>query len=260
SYARVVASDGHDAASNVTLSDTVPVSLSVDAVPDAGGDSPAGSRTSVSCTLASLANGAIWTVTVDVTVDPGHLGGTISNTASAFADETDPDGSNNSSTQDTTVTPPPPPSADVSVTKTDSADPVDPGDGYSYDLVVTNNGPDAASNVALSDAVPASLSVDTIHDGGGDCSTSVGNSVSCSLGSLANGATWTVTVDVTVDPAHPGGTISNTASASSDTSDPDSSNNADAQDTTVNAPPPPSADYFVTKTYSAHPVDPGVSY
>ena len=118
----------------------------------------------MSCTLASLANGATWTVTVDVTVDPAHPGGTISNTASAFADQIDPDGSNNSDTQDTTVTPPPPPSADVSVTKTDSADPVDPGDSYSYDLVVTNDGPDAASNVVVSDSVPAALSIDTVHD------------------------------------------------------------------------------------------------
>src|SRR5204863_6796107 len=130
------------------------------------------------------------------------------------------------------------PSADVQVSKTDSVDPVDPGDSYSYDLVVTNNGPDAASNVALSDAVPASLSVDTIHDGGGDCSTSVGNSVSCSLGSLANGATWTVTADVTVDPAHQIGRASCRASVSTDTSDPARPNNADTQDTTVNTPPP----------------------
>src|SRR5207253_6678521 len=156
----------------------------------------------------------------------------------------------------------PPPSADLSVAKTDSADPVDPGDSYSYDLVVTNSGPDAASNVALSDAVPGTLSVDAVHDGGGDCSASSGNTVSCTLASLANGATWTVTVDVTVDPAHPGGTISNTASVSSDTSDPDSSNNADTQDTTVSTPPPPppSADLSITKTDSADPVDPGDAY
>src|SRR4029078_13580130 len=137
------------------------------------------------------------------TVDPAHPGGIVSNTASVSSETSDPDGSNNADTQDTTVKghPPPPPSADVSVTKTDSAGPVNPGDGYSYDLVVTNNGPDAASNVALSATGPASLSVDTLDDGGGDCSATSGNSVSCSMGSLANGATWTVTVDVTVDPA-----------------------------------------------------------
>src|SRR6185437_14037500 len=146
-------------------------------------------------------------------------------------------------------------------TKTDSADPVNPEDSYSYDLVVSNNGPDGATNVALSDTVPGSVSVDAVHDGGGDCSASSGNDVSCTLASLANSATWTVTVDVTVDPAHPGGTISNTASVSADTSDPDGSNNSSTQDTTVNGPPPPAqADVSVTKTDSADPVDPGDSY
>src|SRR5205823_14550314 len=125
-----------------------------------------------------------WTVTVDVTVDPSNGGGTISNTATVSADQNDPDGSNNSATQDTTVNTPPPPAADVSIAKTDSADPVDPGQSYSYDLVVSNAGPDAASNVAVSDSVPGSLSVDTVHDGGGACSASSGNDVSGTPASL----------------------------------------------------------------------------
>src|SRR5204862_3924130 len=112
-----------------------------------GGDCSASSGNTVSCSLATLSNGATWTVTVDVTVDPAHPGGTISNTASASSDTSDPDSSNNPDAQDTTVNAPPPPSADASATKTDSADPVDPGDSYSYDLVMKNNGPDAATNV-----------------------------------------------------------------------------------------------------------------
>jgi uncharacterized repeat protein (TIGR01451 family) len=256
SYDLVVTNSGPDDASNVALSDAVPGTLSVDAVHDGGGDCSASSGNTVSCTLASLANGATWTVTVDVTVDPAHPGGTITNTASVSADENDPNSSNNADTQDTTVnTPPPPPSsADISLSKSDSADPVNPGDSYSYDLVVTNNGPDAATNVALSDSVPASLSVDTIHDGGGDCSASSGNDVSCSLGSLANGATWTVTIDVTVDPSNPGGTISNTASVFADQNDSDGSNNSDTQDTTVNAPSSASVDLAITNAASSDPV------
>ena len=37
-------------------------------------------------------------------------------------------------------------------------DPVDPGQSYSYDLVVANTGPADATNVAVSDSVPAALS------------------------------------------------------------------------------------------------------
>src|SRR5207237_1040351 len=160
----------------------------------------ASSGNDVSCTKATVASGGTWTVTVDVTVDPAHPGGTVTNTATVSADENDPDSSNNTSTQDTTVNTPPPPrptSADISITKTDTADPVDPGQSYSYNLVVSNAGPDAASNVVVSDTVPASLSVDAIHDGGGDCSASSGNTVSCTKASVASGGTWTATVDVT---------------------------------------------------------------
>ncbi|MFL5768044.1 MAG: hypothetical protein ACJ758_09420, partial [Actinomycetota bacterium] len=260
SYDLAMTNNGPDAATNVSVSDSVPAALSVDAVHDGGG-SCSTTGNDVTCDLATLANGATWTVTIDVTVDPSNPGGTVSNIASAFADQNDPDGSNNSDTQDTTVTPPPA-SADVSISKTDSADPVDPGGDYSYDLVVSNEGPDAATNVSVSDSLPGSLIANTVHDGGGACSTT-GNDVGCSLPSLSNGATWTVTVDVTVDPAHPGGTISNTATVSADENDPDGSNNSDMQDTTVTTPPPPppgSADVSITKADSVDPVEPGQSY
>ena len=62
-----------------------------------------------------LSLNADYAITVSVTVDPAHAGGTISNTATVTADENDPNVGNDSATQDTTVTPPP--SADVSLTR-----------------------------------------------------------------------------------------------------------------------------------------------
>jgi uncharacterized repeat protein (TIGR01451 family) len=250
SYGLVVANTGPADATNVAVTDSVPAPLSVDSVADGGGScSTVGND--VSCSLGTLTSGSTWTITISVTVDPSHSGGTISNTVTVTADQNDPDVGNNSATQDTTVTPPR--SADVSLTKTDSADPVNPGDGYSYDLVASNAGPDTASNVTVSDSVPASLSIDAVDGGGGACSTT-GNDVSCTMSALASGSTWTVTIDVTVDPSNPGGTISNSASVSADENDPNGSNNTSTQDTTVNAPSSGSADLAITNSDSSDPV------
>ena len=42
----------------------------------------------------------------------------------------------------------------------------------------------------------AALTIDNVDGGTGSCSTT-GNDLDCSLGTLASGGTWTVTVDVT---------------------------------------------------------------
>ena len=43
------------------------------------------------------------------------------------------------------------PAADLSVTKTDSPDPVRSGGNLTYTITVTNNGPDAATGVTMTD-------------------------------------------------------------------------------------------------------------
>src|SRR6185369_4890358 len=105
--------------------------------------------------------------TIDVKVTTTSAG-TITNDASVSTTTTDTNAANDSTSEDTIVAALP--SADVSITKSDSADPVNPGDSYSYTLVVSNDGPDSASNVSVSDSVPGALSIDTVHDGGGSCS------------------------------------------------------------------------------------------
>src|SRR2546430_11404174 len=47
-----------------------------------------------------------------------------------------------------------PPQADLSITKTDSPDPVAPGANLTYLIRVTNAGPDAAMAVTVSDMIP----------------------------------------------------------------------------------------------------------
>ncbi|MCH8060389.1 MAG: DUF11 domain-containing protein, partial [Proteobacteria bacterium] len=49
------------------------------------------------------------------------------------------------------------PTADLDLTKTDSADPVPVSTPFTYTLTATNNGPDAANNVTLVDTLPATV-------------------------------------------------------------------------------------------------------
>jgi uncharacterized repeat protein (TIGR01451 family) len=103
----------------------------------------------------------------------------------------------------------PAPSADVSVTKTDSPDPVTAGSDITYTITVTNNGPADADIVQITDAVPAGTSFVSVVPTVASCLGTA--TFTCDLGPLANGASATVTL-VVLDPgATPGTVITNTA-------------------------------------------------
>lgn len=127
--------------------------------------------------------------------------------------------------------------ADLSVTKSDSPDPVIAGNNITYTITVTNKGPDPATAVAWSDPLPASTTFVSMPSvAGWLCSTpSVGanGTVSCLNPSVAVGSS-VFTLTVKVDPSAAGGMlISNTATVSSPTADPDTSNQNGAAITTV---------------------------
>lgn len=87
-----------------------------------------------------------------------------------------------------------PAAADLSVTKSApaSAPRCVP---LSYAITVTNNGPDDATKVGLSDTLPAGLNAATVGTTVGFCSSGPGT-VDCDLSPLASGASATVTVVV----------------------------------------------------------------
>src|SRR5947209_10996941 len=64
-------------------------------------------------------------------------------------------------------------SADLSVTKADSPDPVNTGSNLTYTITVTNNGPDTAANASWSDTLPLGTTfVEPLSTPGGwSCST-----------------------------------------------------------------------------------------
>jgi uncharacterized repeat protein (TIGR01451 family) len=126
-------------------------------------------------------------------------------------------------------TPTPTPSADIALTKSASPDPVFVGTILTYTLNVSNIGQTGATTVVLSDPLPAGVTFNSATATQGSCGESAAT-VTCDLGSLGGGAAATVTIYVNADQI---GMISNTATASLNESDPNTSNNTATATTTV---------------------------
>jgi uncharacterized repeat protein (TIGR01451 family) len=133
----------------------------------------------------------------------------------------------------------PPFSSDLSITKTDSPDPVTTGNNLTYAVTVTNNGPDTAISVTVTDNLPAETTfVSCSSTGGGVCGGSANNRT-VTFPSLASGESETITFVATVNCSVADGTvISDTATVSSVTPDPNPSNNSATVTTTASNPPP----------------------
>jgi uncharacterized repeat protein (TIGR01451 family) len=234
---------GPSPATGVIVSDVLPSTTTFDVasftVGATGGSCAYNGEThTVTCNIGNLASGQTASVTIVVIPQPAAVP-SISNTASVTGNQTDPDLSNNSATAETTVLP----KADLSITKTDSPDPVTVFSPLTYTIAVSNSGPSSATGIVVTDQLPASVNYVSASSG---CNQG-GGTVTCNLGNLASGATATVTVVVTPTT---GGTISNTASVTAHEFDPNTANNTAAQSTMVNA----AADLAITNTATPDPV------
>lgn len=118
--------------------------------------------------------------------------------------------------------------ANLSVSKTDSEDPVVIGSTLTYTITVTNGGPAAATGVTLTDTLPSGVLFNAVESSQGTCSGT--SSITCDLGGISNGGSATVIIVVT--PQAPG-QITNTASVSGNEMDPDTSNNTASETTDV---------------------------
>jgi len=125
-----------------------------------------------------------------------------------------------------------PPAADLSVTKTDSPDPVHIGQNLTYTVKVTNNGPDAATGVTVTDQLPKNAGYGSVSTTQGTCSLKPDKAmVSCALGTIASGGAATITINVKQTKK---GQITNTFSvASASPPDPNTANNTATATTTV---------------------------
>ncbi len=128
-------------------------------------------------------------------------------------------------------------SADLSIAKIDSPDPVTIGSDVTYTLVITNNGAAVGQTVTVTDNLPSSATfVSCSSTGGGVCGGS-GNNRTVTFASLPSGGSATVTLVATAN-GSVGTSISNTATVSSGTRDLNTANNSATATTTVQAPLP----------------------
>jgi uncharacterized repeat protein (TIGR01451 family) len=241
-YDVTATNDGPDPARGAVLTATLPSSLRLQSfVPAAGWSCSApavGSSGAVTCSKQSAAVGsAAFTLTAQV--DPGITADTsVSLPLEVSASTSDPDTADRSTTLTTQVLAP---VANLAVTLADTPDPVAAGENLVYTADVTNNGPRSASDVALSDTLPAGVTFVSATPSQGTCMyTTVLN---CSLGALANGAKARVTVVVQVAAAAaPGSTIANSVSVTSSLKDTDASDSTAGTGTLVATPTPPTPD------------------
>ncbi|MDE3105223.1 MAG: IPT/TIG domain-containing protein [Acidobacteriota bacterium] len=115
------------------------------------------------------------------------------------------------------------------------------GTNATYTATVTNNGPSASTNIALTASLPSTGVLVSATPSTGTCTT--GSTVSCDLGGLANGSSDTVTFVVGQQTA---GTASMTVQVSGSETDSNTSNNTASASITVTG-----STYNPTPTLSA---------
>jgi uncharacterized repeat protein (TIGR01451 family) len=125
--------------------------------------------------------------------------------------------------------------SDLEITKSDSPDPVKPGQNLTYTIKVTNNGPDPippAENILVQDTLPAGLSVTTAV---GDGSYNTGTNLWTIGGGLANGASASIvlTVPVPLSQNLKGGPLVNKVEITSSHPDTSIGNNSATSETQV---------------------------
>jgi uncharacterized repeat protein (TIGR01451 family) len=149
---------------------------------------------------------------------------------------------------------------DKSVSQTSAAT----GDNFNWVLAVTNNGPNAATNVVIDDSLPAQFEVLGAFPTAGLTCTNTISAVQCTAALLAVGETQSVVVQVRVASSAAPGLATNTATVGSDSVDPDLTNNTDSASIDIaavrSAAPaavaPPGSNLELPRTGGSSPVGP----
>ena len=222
----IAINNGPDVAINARVSDILPDGVSFTGIYNA----TKGTYENGIWTVGDLAANKYATLRIETIVTKTNM--TIINMANGTSDTYDPDLENNNDTNQTAI----PPEADLEVIKQVSKDYAYFGEIVDWVIIVTNNGPDAAINVKVSDKLPSEL---LFVSADGDYSNGVWN-----VGDLAKGESRNLTIKTLVVTNN--ATIVNIAIGSSDTYDPDESNNEGRNTTEV----PPKADLEVIKLVS----------
>ncbi len=220
-YTLVITNNGPGSAVDVEVVDALPNGLSLISATPSQGMCDDGT-----CLLGTLFfNGTPSTATIEIVarVDADVPDGTVLlNTAFVQSAQPDPDPGNNTAQTPTDVIA----LADLEIEKS-AADTVIAGTTMTYTVVVTNHGPSDALGVVFTDTLPAGTS----YVSWVGCTPGAGNTIVCSVGEIAAGASTDVLLAVAV-PADATGSLFNQVVVGSDTTDPNPDNNS-ANETTL---------------------------
>ena len=226
SYTLTTTNNGPASATNVQITDRLPVAFNISSLVTApsGGGACSLNGTTVTCLWnGATTSGTSSTVTISGTMKSSWVGLTDAdrnsvNTAKTFSLTDDPDPSDNSANATVVVTD----AADLQVTAGGPAEITAGGTG-TISFTTANNGPSTAVASTLAITIPSGLAPVSAPAG---C-TIVGQTVTCTLGNLANGASTTTAIGVRAAPDLVEVSSLATASATSQTPDHVPENNDD---------------------------------
>ena len=221
-----VTNKGPDAAVNVTVTDKLPAGL---IFVKSNGNYNA---TTGVWTVGDLADGESKSLAITTLVNITNA--TIENIANATSDTPGNNTPGNNTTDVGSI-------ADLEIIKLVSNSTAKTGDVISWTIIVTNNGPDVAKGVNVSDKLPAGLTYKAHKADYGVYDPSQGIWI---IGDMANGKSYSLVISTAVDIVN--GTIENVAVVNSSTPDNNTDNNKANNNTTVNE----NADLIIVKEVS----------
>ena len=235
-YTVQLTNNGPDTAAHVRIADLLPAGVSFVSATTTNGSYDAGTGI---WNIGLLPAAHVDSLSISATVDPGTAGSTITNTASVLAlDQSDPVPGNDTASVDIHVLVL---AADLALTKTVDVPSPNVGDTVRFTIALSNAGPDLATDVAVTDSLPAGLSFVSATASSGSYDSINGR---WAVSTLAVSDPDTLQILATVDAGTGGFTLTNTAYvSSSNQDDPNAANDASSVNLTVQ-----SADLVLTKS------------
>jgi uncharacterized repeat protein (TIGR01451 family) len=228
-----ISNNGPDTATRVRVRDVLPPGLTpIRLTPSRGICS------GTTCRLGDMSPGATATIDVRAVAGDDTGGRRLRDVAAVRGREHEAVRRNNIDSAVVRVLP----LVDLAVTKTTATPTVTAGDRVSWDVVVTNDGPSTATQVTMTDTLPAPLTLISAVPTQGTCT-----GLTCNLGTLARGASAQIVVTAASDPSVAGSTLTNVAVVESPEPELELANNRATSDVTFTAAPIPPADVVVTK-------------